>query len=132
MFGLSLAELLVVLIVAVLVIKPRDLPEIARFLGRTYYRAKKLFNDLKTYLKETQTELGLDDLKHELHNGIASEKSKLEDDFTIIVDINGNEHKVPNIKNIRPDLSDDEISSEVENLNQNNSKTTNSNRTPSQ
>lgn len=65
-------------------------------------------------------EFGVDELKHELNRGIAEEKSKLEDDFTIIVDMHGNEHRVPNIEKIRPDLSKKELEEEVKKENERN------------
>ena len=41
MFGFSLAEFILVIIVAIIFIKPQDLPEIAHFLGRVFFRLKK-------------------------------------------------------------------------------------------
>jgi Sec-independent protein translocase protein TatA len=122
MFGFSLAELIVVLLVILIFIKPADLPEIAHFLGKIFYRAKRLYQDLKSSFKEMEKEFGVDELRHELNRGIAEEKSKLEDDFTVIVDMNGNEHRVPNVGKIRPDLNDEELKKEIEELNKNNAK----------
>jgi Sec-independent protein translocase protein TatA len=122
MLGFSLAELLLTLIVIILFVKPKDLPEIVHFCGRLFYRAKKLFLDTKSSLSQISKDSGLDDLKYELHRGIASEKAKIEEDLTIIVDIYGNEHQVPNLKNIRPDLSTEELEQELEKSNQQNSK----------
>ena len=42
--------------------------------------------------------------------------------MTIIVDMHGNEHRVPNVKNVRTDLTPEEIQSEVEKFNQENKK----------
>jgi len=122
MFGFSFAELIVVFIVILIFVKPQDLPEIAHFFGKIYYRGKSLFNELKRSLKEMEKELGVDELKHELNRGIAEEKAKIEEDFTIIVDMDGNEHRVPNIHHIRPDLTEEERKAEVEKLNLENSK----------
>ncbi len=127
MFGFSLAELIVVLLAVLIFIKPADLPEIAHFLGKIFYRAKRLYQDLKLSFKEMEKELGVDELRHELNRGIAEEKSKLEDDFTVIVDMNGNEHRVPNVGKIRPDLNDEELKKEIEELNKNNAKNRESN-----
>ncbi len=121
MFGFSLAELILVLLVALIFIKPQDLPEIAHFVGRIFYRSKKLFKEIKKSLKEMENELGLDDLKHEVNRGIAEEKVRLEEELTVIVDIYGNEHQVPNVKNLRADLSDEEIANEIKKMNEANS-----------
>lgn len=122
MFGFSFAELIIVLIAALIFVKPQDLPEIAHFFGKIFYRGKRLIKDLKQSLKEMEGELGLDDLRHELNRGIAEEKSKLEEEMTVIVDIYGNEHQVPNVKDVRPDLTAEEAKAEVQRLNEENSK----------
>ncbi len=122
MFGFSFAELIIVLIVALIFIKPQDLPEIAHFVGKIFYRGKRLIKDLKQSLKDMESELGLDDLKHEINRGIAEEKSKLEEEMTVIVDIYGNEHRVPNVKDVRPDLTAEEAAEEIKRLNEENKK----------
>ena len=122
MFGFSFAELIIVLIVALIFIKPQDLPEIAHFVGKIFYRGKRLIKDLKQSLKDMESELGLDDLKHEINRGIAEEKSKLEEEMTVIVDIYGNEHRVPNVKDVRPDLTAEEAAEEIKRLNVENKK----------
>jgi Sec-independent protein translocase protein TatA len=120
MFGFSLGELILVLIVALIFIKPQDLPEIANFAGKVFYRGKRLFNDLKSHLKAMEKELGVDDLKSEIQRGIAQEKTKLEEEMTIIVDMYGNEHRVPSVKEIRPDLSEEDAREEIKKLNEEN------------
>ena len=108
------------MLVSLIFIKPKDLPEIAHFVGKTFYRGKRLFDDIKKYLKTAEADLGIDELRHELNRGIAEEKSKLEDEMTVIVDMYGNEHQVPNVKSIRSDLDSEKIAEEVERLNKEN------------
>ena len=120
MFGFSFAELIITLIAALIFIKPQDLPEIARFIGKIFYRGKRFYNNLKASFKEMESELGIDELKDELNRSIAEEKSKLEDDFTIIVDMEGNEHRVPNVGLLRNDLSKEELDEEIAMNNQKN------------
>ncbi len=122
MFGFSLAELILVVLVVLIFIKPQDLPEIAHFFGKIFYRGKRLFNDVKKYLKDAEKDFGIEELRHELNRGIAEEKSKIEDEMTVIVDMYGNEHLVPNVKKLRADLGEDEVVAEVEKLNQENLK----------
>ena len=122
MFGFSLAELILVLIVILIFIKPADLPEIAHFFGKIFYRGKRLYNEFKASLKEMEKELGVDDLKHELNRGIAEEKAKLEEETTVIVDMYGNEHQVPNVGKLRGDLSKEELEEEVKKANEENLK----------
>jgi len=114
MFGFSLAELIVVMIVILIFIKPQDLPEIAHFLGRVFFRGKRFYQELKKNLNALEKEFGIDELKQEINRGIADEASKIEEETTVIVDMYGNEHQVKNIHEIRPDLSKEEIHEEIE------------------
>lgn len=121
MFGFSFAELLVVCLVGIIFIKPQDLPEMAHFAGKAFFRAKKAFHDLKQQFKDVEKDIGFADLKHELHRGIAEEKTKIEElSATVIVDINGNEHRVHNIHELRSDLTQEERDEEIKKLNDEN------------
>ncbi len=122
MFGFSLAELMIVLLVILLFIKPQDLPEIARFVGKAFYRLKRLYHELKKSLREMEKEFGLEEVRDEFNRAISEEKAKLEDDTTIIVDMNGKEHRVPNITNLRSDLNEDELQKEIKRSNEVNSR----------
>ena len=120
MFGFSLAELFLVLLAILIFIKPQDLPEIARFVGKAIYHGKRLYQKLKNSLTDLEKEFELDSLRHEVNQAIASEKLKHEDadeDTTVIVDMYGNEHRVNNIKEIRSDLDDEKLKQEVEESN---------------
>ena len=122
MFNISFFEIIVFLILALLFIKPKDLPEIARLIGKTIYRIKNFYHNSKNIISNLSKDFGIDDLKQEISQGISKEKSKIEDDVTIIVDMDGNEHKVNNIKELRRDLSEDELNSEILKQNNNNTK----------
>lgn len=113
MLGFSLAELIVVIIVFIIFIKPNDMPEIARFIGKIIYHGKHHINKIKNHLKEIEKEIGIDKLKEEFNQSIAEEKAKLENDVTIIVDMYGNEHKVPNIYQIRDDIKKEDLEQEI-------------------
>lgn len=120
MFGFSLAELIVVILVVLIFIKPQDLPEIAHFVGKSFFKIKRFYKELKNSFTDLENEFGLKDLKNEMQRGIAEEKAKLEEDFTIIVDMEGNEHKVPNIAHVRPDLDQEKLQEEVKKHNEEN------------
>jgi Sec-independent protein translocase protein TatA len=122
MFGFSLAELIVVFLVILIFVKPADLPEIAHFLGRVFFRAKSFYQDLRSSFKDLEKEFKIEDLRHELNRGIAEEKAKLEEDFTVIVDMHGNEHRVPNISELRADLNEEELKEEIKKENEKNAK----------
>ena len=47
MFNIGFAELLLVLIIAYVIVGPKDLPKVARWLGRMVRYARQLIKDLK-------------------------------------------------------------------------------------
>lgn len=47
MFGLGMSEIILILIVGLVVIGPKKLPEVARGLGKGYAEFKKYMNDFK-------------------------------------------------------------------------------------
>ena len=59
MFNIGFAELLVILLIAFVVVGPKDLPKIARALGRFVRYVRKM-------IEEVKRESGLDDVENEL------------------------------------------------------------------
>jgi sec-independent protein translocase protein TatB len=117
MFGISFAELLVVIVVAIVVIGPKDMPEVARYIIRLIMKIKKLIAKTRIELHEIGKELGLDEIKSEVEKELIAEKIKLEKDVTTIIDIYGNEHVIEDIEKVRPDMKKEELTAEVEKYN---------------
>lgn len=61
MFNIGFAELLLVLVIAYVIVGPKDLPKVARWLGRMVRRAKQLIRELKQ-------EVGWDEMMSETAN----------------------------------------------------------------
>lgn len=58
MFNIGLAEIVLVLLIAFLVVGPKDLPKVAKWLGRNIKRARAMIRELKA-------ELGWDEVEQE-------------------------------------------------------------------
>jgi sec-independent protein translocase protein TatB len=68
---IGFSELLLIVAIALIVIGPKRLPEAARFLG---YWTGKLKRTLQTARSDMERELGLDDIKREVHNQLRLEQ----------------------------------------------------------
>lgn len=120
MFGISFAELLVICLVLFIFIQPKDLPQIAYFAGRLFYKVKKLIKNLQENFEKTQKEIGLDEIKQEFNKAMIDEEINA-DKKDEIVDIYGNIHKVSKLDEIRSDLTKEELDIEIKKYNQKNS-----------
>ena len=58
MFNIGFAELILVLLIAFLVVGPKDLPKVARWLGRCVQKARQL-------IREVKQEVGWDEITQE-------------------------------------------------------------------
>ena len=45
MFGIGFGEILIVLLIAIIFVRPEDLPKLLRSAGRLYGQLKKLYNE---------------------------------------------------------------------------------------
>ncbi len=100
MFGIGMPELLLLLAIALIVVGPKKLPELARALGRGIAEFKKATNELKESL-ETSTDFselkkGFDEIQHAGTDvtipSDASEEAETEEYNTHSTDF-GQEHK---------------------------------------
>ncbi len=63
MFGIGFPEMLMIMVLALIVIGPKRLPDIARALGRGFTEFKRATDDLKTTFQE---EARTDEIKQQL------------------------------------------------------------------
>ncbi len=81
----SLNELLLVAFVALLVIGPERLPETLRTLGLWIGRLTRSFNSVKA---ELEKEIGMDDIRRQLHNeAIMEEMKRIEEEVNSSMDV---------------------------------------------
>jgi Tat protein translocase TatB subunit len=78
MFGIGLPELILILIVALLVVGPKKLPDLARSLGRALHEVKSMTEDVKqTFVGDLDLDANLDKIGEEDHkNGDTSGNEK--------------------------------------------------------
>lgn len=65
MFGIGFPELLLIMAIALIVVGPSKLPDLARALGRGYAEFKKATNDLKETFDQDET---VREIKQEFHS----------------------------------------------------------------
>lgn len=92
-FGIGFPELVVIAVVAVIVIGPKDLPRVLRAFGKTLAKMRGMAREFQGHLDSAMKEAGLDEVKKEFNNlkninpiepvkkDVVSEAKKQEDDF---------------------------------------------------
>ena len=77
-------ELLLILVVTLLVIGPEKLPDTLRELGLWFGRLSRSFNSVKS---EIEKEIGMDDVRRQLHNeAVMQEMKRIEDEVKGAID----------------------------------------------
>ena len=70
MFNIGFSELLLVLLVAFLVVGPKDLPKVARWLGRTVKKPRRLLNEIKKESGWDELEKEVRDVQHDVKDTV--------------------------------------------------------------
>ena len=99
MFGIGIPEILVILVIALIVIGPEKLPEIAKMLGKTAAELKKVVDGVKTTIAEEQADIEKSaDLPK--HASLDEEEERLKKDYEEIMgeDESPEEKKAPSKK----------------------------------
>jgi sec-independent protein translocase protein TatB len=65
-FGLSMGELMVIALVALIVVGPKDLPRMLRMVGRFVTRVRGMAGEFQRHLDSAIREAGIDDVKKEV------------------------------------------------------------------
>jgi sec-independent protein translocase protein TatB len=67
-FGIGYTELVVIALVAIIVIGPKDLPKVLRAFGRTMQKVRGMAREFQGHLDQAMREAGVDDIKKEINN----------------------------------------------------------------
>lgn len=105
MLGLSWAETIVILLVALMVIGPKDLPPIIRAAKQAIAKLKALQNEMTTVLNDAMKESGLEDVSKTLDGEAAS----LNEEIRYLIDMNGNKQRVYDISDLQPDIKEKDL-----------------------
>ena len=70
MFNIGFSELLLVLLVAFLVVGPKDLPKVASWLGRTVKKSRRLLNEIKKESGWDELEKEVRDVQHDVKDAV--------------------------------------------------------------
>lgn len=70
MFNIGFSELLLVLLVAFLVVGPKDLPKVACWLGRTVKKSRRLLNEIKKESGWDELEKEVRDVQHDVKDAV--------------------------------------------------------------
>ena len=71
MFDIGWDELLLVALVALIVIRPKELPAVLRSVGNWVARARNLAGDFRSHVDDMVREAGIDDMKREFNETLA-------------------------------------------------------------
>jgi sec-independent protein translocase protein TatB len=107
MFNISFAELIVILLVAFLVLGPKEMGKVARGLGRGVKKCQKFVMDMKTFVNESAKDTPLEDVKKtacdvkETVNSVKNEVDKMNPVSDIKKEIDAEIKPIQDIKNMK-------------------------------
>jgi sec-independent protein translocase protein TatB len=67
-FGLSMGELMVIALIALIVVGPKDLPKMLRTIGKVVTRMRGMAGEFHRHLDAAIREAGIEDVKKEMRN----------------------------------------------------------------
>ena len=104
MFDIGWTEITVILVIAIIVIGPKELPKVLRTVGQWVARAKAMTRDFRDHVDEMVRETEIEDLQKQAENIKTFDAKSIIDDT---VDSDGNIREVLNFDDQNPiDLND--------------------------
>ena len=65
-FGIGSTELMLIAVVALIVIGPRDLPKVLRTVGQVMTKVRAMAREFQGHIEDAAKDSGLDDLKKDI------------------------------------------------------------------
>ena len=79
-FGIGSAELIVLGVIALIVIGPRDLPKVLRTIGQVMTKVRGLAREFQGHIEDAARETGLDEVKKDISKATSFSASSILDD----------------------------------------------------
>jgi sec-independent protein translocase protein TatB len=100
MFGIGWSELVVIAVVALIVMDPKDIPALIRSVKQFFHKLHLLKQEMLSVINEIDEASGLSELQQDL----TQEKVAVNQQLRKIVDLNGNLQDAYDLSDLRPDL----------------------------
>jgi sec-independent protein translocase protein TatB len=106
MFELSFSEILVIALVAIIFVGPKELPTVIRALSGVWRAASRLWGEMRGALNDAVEQSGLKEQFTET-------RKEIEQEANYIIDQNGNRQRVYNLSDIYPEFAVEEQKKEL-------------------
>jgi len=93
MFDLSLSEIIIIVVITLIVVKPEDVPGIMRSLGKALGKVKEMAREFTSAISDVSKDTGLSEVKSELRE---------------VVDLEGNIREAYDVSEIEKLIKDDQ------------------------
>tara|TARA_B110000259_G_C14032603_1_gene407466 strand:- start:6627 stop:6929 length:303 start_codon:yes stop_codon:yes gene_type:complete len=91
MFGISFFEFAVICSIFILIVNPKDFPELVRNIVKIFYKFRDYLHSFKEQISQISKNTGFNDIKNDVENSFNEEKIK---NIKEITDIYGIKHKI--------------------------------------
>ena len=81
-FGIGSTELMVIAVVALIVIGPRDLPKVLRTVGQVMTKVRAMAGEFQGHIEDAAKDSGLDDLKKDISKATNFDMNETLSDIT--------------------------------------------------
>lgn len=111
MFNISFAELMVIFLVTFLVLGPKEMTKVARFLGKAVKKSQKFIVDMKAFVNDNVEDTALKDMKDSVSEvkatmeSVKSEVDKINPINDLKKEIQEEIKPIQEIKNVKSELN---------------------------